>query len=204
MKGVTGNTQKLFTHNCFKNVLSTRENKQASNYQIKSDNHQLFAVKSNRICLSAYDDKRFIFKNGIESLPYGHHSVVDDVFFRQILDNWDDIMDQVIRCSSGSETIGYSENKTAQNLESNHSNGIQQGLLNANFQPVDWGFLQREYTERELESNASAYGLSDKSLEPNSNEFIITEAEEFRTESPNLIQTSKRKRKRVVIESESD
>ena len=39
MKGVTGNTQKRFTPNCFKNVLSTSEN------------------------------------------PYGHHSVVDVVFF---------------------------------------------------------------------------------------------------------------------------
>ena len=96
------------------------------------------------------------------------------------------------------------QKKTAQNLESNRSNGIPQGLLNANLQPIDWGLLQREYTESELESNASAYGLSDKSLEPNSNEFIITEAEEIRTESPNFIQTSKRKRKRVVIESESD
>ena len=44
MKGVTGNTQKLFTHNFFKNILSTIEN------------------------------------------PYGHHSVVDGVFFRQILE----------------------------------------------------------------------------------------------------------------------
>ena len=99
-------------------------------------------------------------------------------------------MDHVIRCSSGSETIGYSESKTAQNLESNHTNGIQEGLLNQNFQPVDWGFLQREYTESELDSNASTYGLSDKTLEPVSNEFIISEAEDIWTKSSNLGQTS--------------
>ena len=137
MKGVTGNPQKLFTRYCFKNVLSTSENKRELNYQIKSDNHHLFTLKSNQICLSIYCDNKFI-------LQYVHHFVVDDVFFRQILENSDDSMDKAIGWSNGSEAISYSENKTTQNLESNHSNGIQQVLLNPNFQRVDSGFFQRE------------------------------------------------------------
>ena len=66
MKKFTGNTKKIFIHNCFKNVVSISEK------------------------------------------PYGHHSDVNDVFFRQILENWDDRMDQVLRCLSESETIDFS------------------------------------------------------------------------------------------------
>ena len=84
MKGVTKTAQKMFTHNNFKEILSSRSMQRAINYRIKSENHEIYTSRTNKIGLSAYDDKRFLFKNGIESLPYRHHAVVDDVFLRQI------------------------------------------------------------------------------------------------------------------------
>ena len=70
MKGVTKNTQKVFTHIAFKETLLSKSVERAVNYCIKLDNQQLFSSRMNTICLSIYDDKRILFKNGTESLPY--------------------------------------------------------------------------------------------------------------------------------------
>ena len=80
----------MFTHNNFKEILTNRSMQRAINYRIKSENHEIYMSRTNKICLSAYNYKRFLFKNGIESLPYGHPAVVDDVFLRQIAANRDD------------------------------------------------------------------------------------------------------------------
>ena len=103
MKGVTKTAQKMFLH---KEILTSRSMQRAINYRIKSENDEIYTSRPNKICLSAYDDKRFLFKNGIESLPYGHHAVVDNVFLRQMAANWDDCIEQVIQYSSGGETLG--------------------------------------------------------------------------------------------------
>ena len=45
---------------------------------IKSKNHNLSTYESNKIslsCLSCFDDKRYIFKNGINALAYGHKDI---------------------------------------------------------------------------------------------------------------------------------
>ena len=39
---------------------------------IRSDFHELFTYKIKKRGLSAYDDKRFILPDGIESVPYGY------------------------------------------------------------------------------------------------------------------------------------
>ena len=39
---------------------------------IKSKKHELHTYESNRISLSAFDDKRYILPDGINTLPYGH------------------------------------------------------------------------------------------------------------------------------------
>ena len=40
---------------------------------IKSKNHNISTYESNKISLSCFDDKRYIFKNGINTLAYGHN-----------------------------------------------------------------------------------------------------------------------------------
>ena len=39
---------------------------------IKSQNHQLGSYEINKISLSCFDDKKFIYSNGITSYAYGH------------------------------------------------------------------------------------------------------------------------------------
>ena len=42
---------------------------------IKSKNHKLRTYESNKKSLSFFDDKRYIFKNGINTLAYGHNDI---------------------------------------------------------------------------------------------------------------------------------
>lgn len=64
-----------------------------TNSRISSKLHQIFTVESRKLSLSAFDDKRFILRNGIKSLPYGHYTIRDLPFLR-IMDqdqNWGDV-----------------------------------------------------------------------------------------------------------------
>ena len=42
---------------------------------IKSKNHNLGTYKTNKKSLSCFDDKRYILKNGINTLAYGHKDI---------------------------------------------------------------------------------------------------------------------------------
>ena len=42
-----------------------------------SDHHLLETVTTNKICLSAFDNKRFILPCGTKTLPFGHYETVD-------------------------------------------------------------------------------------------------------------------------------
>ena len=53
----------------------THFNKKAIRHKMrgtKSKKHELHTYESNRISLSAFDDKRYIPSDGINTLPYGH------------------------------------------------------------------------------------------------------------------------------------
>ena len=79
MKGISLSTQRLFNHQSFKKVLAQQSTERAPNYRIASEKHDIFTERTIKICLSAYDDKRFIFDDGITSLPFGHYKIVDDI-----------------------------------------------------------------------------------------------------------------------------
>ena len=42
---------------------------------IKSKNHNITTYEKNKISLSAFDDKRYILDDGINTLPYGHKDI---------------------------------------------------------------------------------------------------------------------------------
>ena len=42
---------------------------------IKSKNHNLGTYETNKRFLSCFDDKRYILKNGINTLAYGHKDI---------------------------------------------------------------------------------------------------------------------------------
>ena len=91
-KGVTKHAQNDVTHDKFKDVLLKRNVVRTANTRIASANHSLHTLVVNKLSLSAFDDKRFLFANGIESLPYGHHHILETVFHCKILNepDWGD------------------------------------------------------------------------------------------------------------------
>ncbi|XP_035211028.1 uncharacterized protein LOC118185298 [Stegodyphus dumicola] len=56
---------------CLEKSIFTRE----LQYNIQSKNHHLFTMAINKIALSAFDDKRYILKDGVHSLAYGHINI---------------------------------------------------------------------------------------------------------------------------------
>ncbi len=65
------------THESYLQCLHTEELKNASFYIIKSRNHVLKTTQVNKICLSCYDDKRYIVRDQYKTLAYGHYKCVN-------------------------------------------------------------------------------------------------------------------------------
>ena len=59
-------------HHSFLTVLRLKKPTKAEFLSFRSHNHVLNTVKINKTGLSAYDDKRFILRDGISTLAYGH------------------------------------------------------------------------------------------------------------------------------------
>ena len=52
----------------------------SSNTRIHSINHNIDTIVINKVSLGAYDNKRFIINNGVDTLPFGHYSLRDHVY----------------------------------------------------------------------------------------------------------------------------
>ena len=74
--GISRNvTQNVITHQDYKDCLFEQKIKMASMKQIRSDRHQVYSIKLNKIGLSPYDDKRYIMGDGMHTLAHGHHTI---------------------------------------------------------------------------------------------------------------------------------
>ena len=62
-------------HEMYKNILETGGKMYSNMNTIRSDKHQLYTMKMNKVSLSAYDDKRYIHDDGITSYAYGHYKI---------------------------------------------------------------------------------------------------------------------------------
>ena len=77
-KGVRKNVIKNeIKHHDYKNVLLESSKMHHINRGIRSQNHQLFSIKQNKVSLSAYDDKRYILDDGISTYAYGHYKITN-------------------------------------------------------------------------------------------------------------------------------
>lgn len=58
------------------NCLFNKEEKLTSMNLIRSRKHTIFSVKQNKLALSSKDEKRCILENKINTLPFGHKSLL--------------------------------------------------------------------------------------------------------------------------------
>ena len=62
-------------HDEFKDTLINKKVIEHIMKGIKPFNHRMYTYESNKISLSVFDDKRYILKDGINSLSYGHKDI---------------------------------------------------------------------------------------------------------------------------------
>ena len=162
-KGVSRFAQTSLKHDVYKNVLCTTNLVKTNNIRIGSHSHQLETISSNKVSLSAYDDKRFIQDDGIKTLPFGHYLVRDIAAFREVLadPDWgeEEILpsptwDTLLREYGQTNFDDWSDRtlpqpRTPDRRESCSGSLSQQ--FNDSWSPADPGFNQDEYTESDLD-----------------------------------------------------
>ena len=65
------------THEDYKTCLTTGEEQLRKQNILRSYNHEVYTEEVNKVALSAMDDKRYILKDGIHTLAWGHYKIKD-------------------------------------------------------------------------------------------------------------------------------
>jgi hypothetical protein len=77
-KGIKkGVIEKDLKHQTYVDVLKNGTQQMASMKTIRSDHHQVYSYTINKIGLSAYDDKRYILDDGMNTLAIGHYKTTE-------------------------------------------------------------------------------------------------------------------------------
>ena len=76
-KRVTKFAQQKLTHERFKTILQTDDFFKPLNTRTGSFRHQLQTIKTNKLSLSSFDDKRYVLEDGISPLPHGRYKIRD-------------------------------------------------------------------------------------------------------------------------------
>ena len=66
------------THEDYKTCLTTGKELLRNQNIIRSYNHEVYTEEVNKIALSAMDDKRYILKDGMHTLAWGHYKIKDN------------------------------------------------------------------------------------------------------------------------------
>ena len=66
------------THEDYKTCLTTGKEQLRKQNILRSYNHEVYTEEVNKIALSAMDDKRYILKDGIHTLAWGHYKIKDN------------------------------------------------------------------------------------------------------------------------------
>ena len=69
-------TKRKIRHASYKECLFEKRQTIASMNQIRSERHEIYSIKLNKIGLSPYDDKRYILNDGMSTLAYGHYKTI--------------------------------------------------------------------------------------------------------------------------------
>ena len=68
--------KKDLRHEKYNDILTSGSKMYSKMKVIRSEKHRMYTMELNKISLSAYDDKRFIKKDGIHSYAYGHYKIL--------------------------------------------------------------------------------------------------------------------------------
>ena len=74
-KGISKVAQRKITHQDYVDTLRKRGATIVTSNAIRSFSHQLYSVEVTKRGLSAYDDKKYILSDGINTLSYGHYRI---------------------------------------------------------------------------------------------------------------------------------
>ena len=74
-KGISKVAQRRITHQDYLDTLGKRGTTIVTSNAIRSYSHQLYSVEITKRGLSAYDDKKYILSDGINTLSYGHYRI---------------------------------------------------------------------------------------------------------------------------------
>lgn len=72
-KGLAESAKKSLNHQHFLTCLLTRESQMREIVAVRSDKHEVFGERINRVALLANDDKRVIQPDGISTYTFGNH-----------------------------------------------------------------------------------------------------------------------------------
>ena len=76
VKGIKrGFVSKHIRHGQLLKTLHTKIATKANFLQFRSTNHVTKTIEVEKLCLSAYNDKRYLLNDGITSLAYGHYRI---------------------------------------------------------------------------------------------------------------------------------
>ena len=79
-KVITRNvTEKVISHQDYKDCLFKQKLMMAKMNQIRSDRHQIYSITLNKVGLSPYDDKRYILSSGVDTLAHGHYAITENL-----------------------------------------------------------------------------------------------------------------------------
>ena len=74
-KGISKVAQRKITHQDYVDTLRKSGATIVTSNAIRSFSHQLYSVEVTKRGLSAYDDKKYILSDGINTLSYGHYRI---------------------------------------------------------------------------------------------------------------------------------
>ena len=183
-KRVTQSAQRKLKHKQYRQVLLTGQSFKTLNTRIGSVNHQLQTIRTNKISLSCFDDKRYIKEDGISCLPLGHYEIRDKAFLQDILndDDWGEDSTPPSPMWSEFQSLGClpindqesSEQRSGSPSVFDNTYDHMLGLS-----PPDPGLHQRSYSEEELNNYLADLDQSDDIQSPrHRNPFIDDEAED--------------------------
>ena len=75
-KGINNCVRKLITTDEYEHCMLDSETVTKEMKIIRSDAHQLYTYRTNKIALSAFDNKRWIMDDGISTLAHGHYKTI--------------------------------------------------------------------------------------------------------------------------------